>query len=128
MAISVTQAPQKGFQVMSEGEALIPKKISTEIRFDQKMKNNGSEGFLSITKFYKNPNGAAILDPNKPNQEWKASVNTGGAEFNKQEKKQPNNKQHGKLLSMISTQSLAVPDKTVFTRTQITYTIFLRGI
>ena len=59
----MTQALQKGCQVMSEGEDLILKKISTKIRFDNKMTNNGSEGFSLTTKFNNNPNNAAILDP-----------------------------------------------------------------
>ena len=38
---------------MSEGETLIIKKKSTEIRFDKKIVNKGEEGFLLTTNFYK---------------------------------------------------------------------------
>ena len=42
----LTQALQKVYQMMSEGEALILKKFSTQIRFDEKMANIGGKGFM----------------------------------------------------------------------------------
>ena len=48
---SVTRALQKGFQIMSEVEALILKKHLTTIHFDEKRANTGGEGFLLTTKF-----------------------------------------------------------------------------
>ena len=69
----------------SEGEALILKKNSTKIRFDEKMENKSSKGFLLTTKFYKSANNAAILDPKKRKPEGKASVHTEGKAVKKQE-------------------------------------------
>ena len=40
---SILREPEKGFQVMSEGEALIVNKNSTGTRFDKKMANNDSK-------------------------------------------------------------------------------------
>ena len=67
------RALQKGFQVTSEGEALILKKNSTEITFDKKMANNGGEGFLLTTKFYKSATNAAASFSGKSNTEGKAA-------------------------------------------------------
>ena len=40
---SILREPEKWFQVMSEGEALIVNKNSTGTRFDKKMANNDSK-------------------------------------------------------------------------------------
>ena len=48
---------------MSEGETLILKKNSTKIRFDKKIANSGSIGFLLTMKVYKSANNAAFLAP-----------------------------------------------------------------
>ena len=82
----ITQSLQKGFQVVSEGEALILKKNSTEIRFDKKIVNNGGEGFILTTKFYNSPNDAALLVPKKQNPEGKADVQLEGTAVKKQDK------------------------------------------
>ena len=57
----MTQAPQQGFHVTSEGGALILKKKSPKIRFDKKVANDVGKGFLLSTKFYKIANNAALL-------------------------------------------------------------------
>ena len=46
---------------MLEGEALIPNKFSSELCVDEKMANNGGEGFILVTKFYKSPKYASLL-------------------------------------------------------------------
>ena len=58
---SMMRTLQKGFQLTSEGKTQILKKSLTKIRFDKKMANKASVGFLLTTKFYKISNGAAIL-------------------------------------------------------------------
>ena len=50
---------------MSEGEALILKKNSTKIIFDEKTTNTGGKVFLLTTKIYKNPNNTTLLVPNR---------------------------------------------------------------
>ena len=49
---SMTWAPQKVFQLTSEGEALTLKKNTTVICFDEKMANNGGEWFILTTKLF----------------------------------------------------------------------------
>ena len=71
---SMTLAQQKGYQATSEGEYLILKKISTKIRFDEKMANKSSKGFLLTTKFYKSANYATSLASKKQNWEGKAYI------------------------------------------------------
>ena len=46
--------------MMTEGEALILQKNFIKIVLTNKIENNGSEEFILITKFYNNPNEAAI--------------------------------------------------------------------
>ena len=59
--ICVTRALQKGFEVTSEGDTLTLKKNSPNIRFDKKVANNGGEGFLITSKFYKIENDATLF-------------------------------------------------------------------
>ena len=61
-------AQQKGFQVMSEVQALIMTKHSTRIHFDREMANKSSEGFLITTKFYKGANDNNIFSPRSRSQ------------------------------------------------------------
>ena len=68
---------------MSEDEALIIEKNSTEIRFDKKIVNKSGEGFLLTTNFYKRANKAAILDPNNQKPEGKAVADLEGTTVNK---------------------------------------------
>ena len=58
--LSVTLSIKKIFQVTSEGETLILNKNSTNIRFDKKMANIGSERFILTTRFYKNANSDSL--------------------------------------------------------------------
>ena len=60
---SVLRVHKKGFQVKSESETLILKKIFTEIRFDKKMANKSGKGFILTTRFYKSANDATVLYP-----------------------------------------------------------------
>ena len=69
----------------SEDEALILKKILTEIRFDKKMTDKSGKGFLLTTKFFKIANYAAILVTEKRNTEEKAFVQMVGTAVKKQE-------------------------------------------
>ena len=62
---NVAWALQKGFQLTSEGETLILKKISTVIVFDKKVANKSGKGFLLTTKFYKIAYDADLLAPKK---------------------------------------------------------------
>ena len=62
---SMTRALQTVFQLKSEGENVILKKNSTEIRSDKKMVNKFGEGFLLTTNFHNSANKAAILVPKK---------------------------------------------------------------
>ena len=64
---SMTRELQKLFQVTSEGETLILKKNSTEIRFNKKMVKNDGEGFILTINFYKSPINAVLLGPEKRN-------------------------------------------------------------
>ena len=80
----VIQALQKGFQVTSEVETLILKKISTEICFDKKMAKIGGEGFILTANFYKSANEAACLEPKKRKPKVKASIYPEGTESNNQ--------------------------------------------
>ena len=68
----------------SEGEALILRKNSTKISFDDKMANKSIKGFLLTTKFYKSTNDAAPLPPKKRKTEGNAAVQTEGGEVKKQ--------------------------------------------
>ena len=70
----------------SEGEAPILKKNPTEIRFDEKLVNNGGKGFLLTTKFYKIANNTALLSPKKWKLEGKAFLHTEGTYVKNQEK------------------------------------------
>ena len=72
----VTRALQKGFQLMSEVDALIPNKNSSKIIFDKKMANKARKGILLITKFYKSTNNAAVLYPQKRKLGGNADVHT----------------------------------------------------
>ena len=47
--------------------------------------NNGDEGFLLTTKFYKSTNDTALLIPKKLNPEGKAAIEPEGVATNKQE-------------------------------------------
>ena len=78
------QAMKKGLQVISEVEALIINKSSTKIRFGDKMANNGGKVFQETTHFYKSPNYATVLVPEKCKSEWKADINPEGTAVNKQ--------------------------------------------
>ena len=80
---SVTQALLKGSKPRSEGEALILKRNSTKIRFDEKIANKSGEGFLLTTKFYKSANNTALLAPEKHNPEGKADIQPEGTTINK---------------------------------------------
>ena len=71
---SVALAQQKYFQVTTKGKTQTLKKHSSNILLDNKMANNGSRGFLLITKFYKSANDAALLAPKKRNPECKSAV------------------------------------------------------
>ena len=79
----VTQAPQNNLQGTSEGETLILRKISTEIRFDEKRTNKASEGFLLTTKLYKSKNYIVSLVPKKWKPEGKASIHAEGTSAKK---------------------------------------------
>ena len=68
---SMTLSLQKGFQVMPEGEI---KKNSTKIRFDKKMANKSSKGFLLTTKFHRIENANTIPHPEELNIEGKTAV------------------------------------------------------
>ena len=70
----MTRVLRNIFQVTSEGEALLLKKSSTEIRFDKKLTIKASEGFLLTTKFYKSAQETAFLSPKKRKPERKADV------------------------------------------------------
>ena len=75
---------------MSEDEAPILEKNTTEISFDKKMANNGCEGFLPTTKFYKNANYTALLDPGKRKTEGKVDVQLDGTSAKNQEQRTTN--------------------------------------
>ena len=79
----VTWGLQKVFQLTPEGETLILKKKSTNIRFDKKIANKASEGFILTTKFYKSANYAALLAPDKRNPEGKTDIQPEGIAVNK---------------------------------------------
>ena len=51
----VMQSPNKGFQVTSEGETIIITIFLTEIQFDKKVGNTGSNRFILTTKLYMKP-------------------------------------------------------------------------
>ena len=59
-------------------------KNSTDIRFDEKVTNNGGEGFILTTELYKRANHAALFSPKKKNTEGKAAVHLEGTTINKQ--------------------------------------------
>ena len=66
-----------------EGESLILKKSSTEIRFDNKIANKYGKGLILTTKFYKSANDAALLTPEKQNPGGKAATQQEGTKINK---------------------------------------------
>ena len=62
----------------SEGEALILRKNSTKICFDEKMVNKSGKGFLLTTKFYKSKNYVAPLTPEKRKPEGNVAIQPEG--------------------------------------------------
>ena len=86
----------------SEGDTLILRKTLTEIFFDEKMANNGDEGFLLTIKFYKSANDAALLVPVKRNPEGKEAVQLEGTAVKKQEQTTIKNQRCGKFTQMRS--------------------------
>ena len=63
----------KSLQVNPGGETFMLKENSTDIRFDQKIANNGGEGYLLTTNFYKSTNDAFILAPPEVEPEEKSA-------------------------------------------------------
>ena len=84
-------APQKGVQVISEGDNLILRVNYTNICFDKRVENNSGKEFLFPTKFYKSENYADILSPKTQNPEGNAVVQPEGVAVKRQEKEKPNN-------------------------------------
>ena len=88
----LTQELQKGFQVMSEGDILIPKINLTDICFEKTMPKKYGKGFLPTTKIYKRENCTDL--------EGKSAVQTEGTTVKKQEinttKKLTTRKMHAK--------------------------------
>ena len=81
---SMAWALQKGFQVTSECKYVILNKNSTEIRFDEKMANNGGNGFILSTNLYNIPKNVALLVPDKQKPKGKTDVQPEGTTGNKQ--------------------------------------------
>ena len=59
---------------------------TTEIRFDNKMTNNGDKVYILTISFYNSTNNTTILDPKKLNPVGKVSVHPKGVEYNNQTK------------------------------------------
>ena len=75
----------KSLQVNPGGETFMLKENSTDIRFDQKIANNGGEGYLLTTNFYKSTNDAFILAPPEVETRRKVSQQLEGTSAKKQE-------------------------------------------
>ena len=96
---------------MSEGKTLILKKNSTQNRFDKKMVNKSSEGFLLTTRFYRSVNDASRMDPNKQKPKGKADIQLEGTVVKNKNQEKSNKLQCGKLMLTSSTKDSAITEK-----------------
>ena len=123
---SVTQAPQKGFQLISEGDTLTLKEKPSDICFDKKMANKAGEGFLPTTKFDIIKKTPLFWPPRNGSRKVRRTSSHKGRPSRNKRIRQQIKLRRRRFTSTSSTQSLAIPDRTGCAQPKITYTTALR--